>query len=768
MKKIVICIFTMIVFSMSQDMVVRVYTQSWRDVQKIFPKYHLDIAGARAGEWYDIVADRGTMDKIIASGLTYEVVVQSIAYQKERVRADYLSYDEVNDSLRQMTLNYPSICSLDSLPIPTYEGNWLYGVKISDNPYIEEDDEPGFLIDGLHHSREWACIPVVLFFADSILRSYNVVSSITDFINTTEIYCFPIINADGYLYDYPSAEMWRKNREPFGDTIGTDPNRNYGGCAGDIEGDWGAVDEYQATHYPSFETFCGAYVNSGDETKALTMYVKSHIINAYMSYHSHGELLMWPWGWTAQATPDAALYSQAGNHMANMIQRLGGGTYGRGSIYSAIYPVSGSSVDWVYSWCHWVGGISNLSYTAELGDWFYQPTGDLDFICRENFKALEYLAGFCDSIVLLTDGVVPPPVMYPLGNVDPNFTVYWHAKNPDDNHPTQWELVEFSNPSIIEDDLESGTNRWILDGFTLSTAQAHSGAHSFFSGSTSQMNHAVRTAHPYLVEPGDSVSFWCWYNLEEDYDVAVVEVSENTKEWFNLDTTRFNGNSGGWIRRAYSLEDWVGKSIYIRFRAMTDTYVLEDGFYVDDIYPLCFYTTIDTVASGIADTLYEFTGHPEGEYYFSVRGYNTAWGWGDYSCLEKTNVVVGITESEILDVGRVTPTLSLWPNPFYGTIDIRYQITEEVGSSSALRESSTFGREQKIVASIKIYDVAGKVVKTFPRLTHDSATQYGGLRTTHITWHGDDDFGRKVPAGIYFVRFEARDYKKIEKAILLK
>jgi len=634
MKRVIILFVAFAGIVFCQDMIVRVYSPSWEVLKRVSPKYELDIAGARAGEWYDIVVDQDMLNNIIASGLSYEVVIHSIAALKEQVRASYLSYDQITDSLQQMVANYPSICKFDSLPITTYEGRWIYGIKISDNPDIEEDDEPGYLIDGQHHSREWACHVTVLFFADSILSSYGVVSEITDIINTTEIYCFPVINADGYVYDYPSGNMWRKNREPFGGSIGTDPNRNYPGCAPDIEGDWGAVDEGQASHRPSNTLFCGAYANSGDETRALTLYAKAHTINAYMTYHSYAEKLMWPWGWTGDPAPDNALYASVGNTMADMIQRLSSGTYGRGPIYSAIYPVSGSSLDWFYSWCHWVEGISNLSYTTELGTSFYQPVGDLDFIVRENFDALLYLADFCDSIVLLCEGVVPPPEIYPADTVFSDFTLYWHAKNSDDNHPEYWELVELSNPSIIEDDLESGTERWLPDGFTISTSQVHSGTHSYFSGNSNNMNHAVKTVWPYLVQSGDSVTFWCWYDLEDDYDVAVAEVSENTKEWFNLDTTRFTGSSGGWLRRAYSLEDWVGKSVYFRFRSMTDGGTLGSGFYVDDISPVCLFADVDTISSSITDTSYYFTSHPVGDFYYYVKGYNTIWDWGDYSCLE--------------------------------------------------------------------------------------------------------------------------------------
>jgi hypothetical protein len=455
---------------------------------------------------------------------------------------------------------------------------------------------------------------------------------------------------------------------------------------------------------------------------------------------------MWPWGWTGQGTPDSVLHDQVGNYMANQVQSLYSGTYDRGPIYSAIYAVSGSSCDWFYSWSHWVGGRSHLSFTTELGTTFYQPVSDLDHIVHQNFKALKYLAGFCDSIVLLLDAVVPPPVIYPIGTVGINYTVVWHPINADDNHPTHWELVELANPSVIEDDLETGIERWQLQGFTLSTTQAHSGTNSFFSGNIDDMNHAVCTVHPYYVEAGDSVTFWCWYDLETNYDVAVVEVSENTKEWFNLDTTRFNGNSGGWVRQAYSLDDWLGKSVYIRFRAMTDPSILNEGFYVDDISPVCLFADVDTVSSSISDTLYNFTDHLSGDFYYMVRGNNAAWGWGDYSYLVRADVSLGTLEGELVGFKHSNPAIALLQNPF----------------TDVLRISYTLGSIEPGAARLHIYDAAGRLVKDL-----SARLSVNGDRSS-VVWDGRDESGRNLSSGVYFVRFAADSVILVEKAVVLK
>ncbi len=730
----------------AQDMIVRVYTPSWVELKRI-SETPLDIAAGRYGAWYDLVVNQEGLNKVIASGMPYEVMVYSLEYEKEKVRGAYLSYAEINDSLRNFSQNYPAICAFDSLPIPTYEGRWIYGVKISDNAHLTEEHEAKFAIDGCHHSREWATPQAVLFFADSLLRSYGNVPEITEIINTIEIFCFPVINVDGYVYDYPGAHWWRKNREPFGDTIGTDPNRNYGGaCNGELNGYWGGIEGWSASHNPSSDLFCGAYAYSGDEIHAYTTYIREHKITTGFSLHSYGEIIMYPWGYKPEGCPDSILYETKGNHMAAMMERLSGGTYFAGQSYFNPYPTNGNTRDWIYGYNKWVAGLSSLFYGAEIGTEFYQDPADLDFIALQVFKAAEYLAGFTDSLILIAEGFVPPPHIYPLGIVDKDFVVYWHARNSYDNHPTDWELVELSHPSIIQDSLESGTSGWILEGFTLSTDQSHSGSYSLFAGSENNLHHGARTAYPYLAQAEDSLTFWCWYNVQNNQDVAVVEVSENTKEWFALDD-RYSGNSGGWTRKSYSLAEWAGKSIYLRFRSMTDDNIVYSGFYVDDIYPVSFFENFDTISSSITDTSYQFTNHPDGIYYYYVRGRNTTYGWGDYSCLEKAEVGSGIAESRQPDFTHINPSVTITPNPSRDRVHIRWQLNND-------------GQGNDI--ALTIYNTAGRLIKAYSLHSCPSRPQ------SSLTWQCVDNYGRVVPGGVYFIHFKTDTFNTVEKVTLLR
>jgi hypothetical protein len=99
---------------------------------------------------------------------------------------------------------------------------------------------------------------------------------------------------------------------------------------------------------------------------------------------------------------------------------------------------------------------------------------------------------------------------------------------------------------------------------------------------------------------------------------------------------------------------------------------------------------------------------------------------------------------EIPGVLQITSSkLTLYPSIFTNGINIKLQVLK--------------GRQ----AALRVYDAAGRIVKHFDVSCHVSSHQT-------LAWQGCDDQGRRVPAGVYFVRFETDDYQKTEKAILLR
>jgi hypothetical protein len=93
-------------------------------------------------------------------------------------------------------------------------------------------------------------------------------------------------------------------------------------------------------------------------------------------------------------------------------------------------------------------------------------------------------------------------------------------------------------------------------------------------------------------------------------------------------------------------------------------------------------------------------------------------------------------------------SLSISPNPFNGKTDIRY----EIRGRAILKVTAV---------SVTIYDAAGLAICNLV----DGMKEPGHYQ---ITWDGHDHNGRKVPAGVYFVKLTTNYNQGIEKTVLLK
>jgi len=77
-----------------------------------------------------------------------------------------------------------------------------------------------------------------------------------------------------------------------------------------------------------------------------------------------------------------------------------------------------------------------------------------------------------------------------------------------------------------------------------------------------------------------------------------------------------------------------------------------------------------------------------------------------------------------------------------------------------LSTSISFSLPENCQISLKVYNIAGQMVKSF-------AAEYGAGSHT-ITWDGTNTKGETVASGIYFYRLVAGNYTCTKKMVLMK
>jgi hypothetical protein len=691
----------------------------------------IEIAGAKPGQSYDLMLDRSDFGIVQASGLPVTVIHDDIdVVGREAVlTGSYHTLAQIDSMMRYWATTYPSICRLESIG-PTYQNRWIYGVKIAS---AAAEGKPECLELGIVHAREWAAVEAARHFADTLVRFYSSDSGFHNFIDSHQLYVFVITNVDGYAYDHDSSGgsgySWRKNRQPFGSSIGCDPNRDFNGvCDGDRMADWGSlVNGSSTSHRPRDLTWFGARGAWGYEIDAISNWFKQHTVVACVSMHTYSELVLWPYG-TGALAPDSSYLKTLATAMASRMGKLGGGTYDpMQSNY--LYPTNCGSDDWFYGWGRNIGGFPCMSFTTELGTDFYQPTSDLDSIQHASFRGNLYLFQQADSIIAALEGMVPRPILAVMDSSSTgSYTIHWTPIRPEHNHPDRWELEELTGLSVVTDSMEASLSKWALQGASQSSTQKHSGTYSISLGNGNNIANYCMTRDPYPVQSGDSLKYWIWFNTENSYDVTVAEVSLEGKEWIQLHD-RFTGNSGGWLYKAYPLEPWVGKSVFIRFRYMTDDGTTGSGVYIDDVWPVPEFADRTVLSDSITDTLYNVTAESVGTYYYRVRGHNATWGWNDQGPLEDI-VVSGLAGTQEPTGKVVTSLLDVGPNPATGATRVGYALVRTG------------------VVSLNVYDATGRQVRNLV-----SGLLKAGLYAAN--WDGRDAVGRLVPAGVYYVRLSA-------------
>ncbi|MCW8822631.1 MAG: M14 family zinc carboxypeptidase [Ignavibacteriaceae bacterium] len=281
----------------------------------------------------------------------------------------YHTYQQIIDLADSLAGAFPSICKKFIYGY-SVQNRQCAALKISDNVDIDEP-EPEVLFDGGIHGDEIGGPENIIRFARDLCLQYGTDPTITDLINTREIWLYLMDNPDGRY------NMSRYNAN------GVDLNR-----------DWCYMwDAWGGSPGPCSQI----------ESKNLRSCMYDNQFVVHTSYHSGTEIISYPWSYRPNASPDQSQIHQ----LAGIYSSVSGYPslpYGQG--YNVMYPINGSTKDGNY------GMMGSVSWSIEISNSKQPPPNQIMQYYTWNYPSMiamiEYSGYGLEGIV--TDAASDEPV----------------------------------------------------------------------------------------------------------------------------------------------------------------------------------------------------------------------------------------------------------------------------------------------------------------------------------------------------------------------
>lgn len=154
---------------------------------------------------------------------------------------------------------------------------------------------------------------------------------------------------------------------------------------------------------------------------------------------------------------------------------------------------------------------------------------------------------------------------------------------------------------LLDEAATKGTNNDVIrvnlpDKVTAVVKPAE-GSHVYFSGSDNDLTNSMTQSVDLTGKSSAKLTFKASYDIEKSFDYAYVQASTDGKTWNNLKGNITNndnaeganmgngidGTSDGWVNAEFSLDDYTGKKVQLRYLYVTDAGYVSKGLYLDDI-----------------------------------------------------------------------------------------------------------------------------------------------------------------------------------------
>lgn len=316
----------------------------------------------------------------------------------------YETVEETFAEVDQLIASYPHLTELVDIgdSWQKQHNNAGYDLTVLKIGNKALSNPPILFIQSAMHAREYATAGLTLAFAKMLLENPENNPDIDWILQRHQVHILFQTNPDGRKIA-ETGKYQRKNTNENhcpSSTVGIDLNRNFsyrwntvlGGSSGDScsetfrgespasEPEIAALESYIRSIYPD--------VRGNNETDAAPTDTQG----LYLDIHSYGQLILWPFGHSAQLAPNHIGLEALGKKVAFF-----NGYYPEQAI--GLYPTDGTSDTLAYDEL----GVAHLTF--ELGSDFFQSCSEYNAkIKPDNLKALLYSAKVVQAPYLLTLG----------------------------------------------------------------------------------------------------------------------------------------------------------------------------------------------------------------------------------------------------------------------------------------------------------------------------------------------------------------------------
>jgi hypothetical protein len=289
----------------------------------------------------------------------------------------YRTVEETYADLAQIALDHPDLAEWIDIgdswekTIPGGPSGYdIYALALTNEgaPGIK----PTFYLMAAIHAREYATAELATRFAEYLVDNYGVDPDITWLLDHYQVHITPHANPDGRKIAEGGA-LWRKNTDDddgcfLSSLAGVDLNRN-------SSFKWGGLG---ASTSPCDQTYRGPSAASEPETAAVEAHLRSifpdqrgdadgdpapaDASGVFITLHSYGEWVLFPWGWTGTAAPNNTALETLGRKFGY----FNGYLVCQSGEPGCIYATSGTTDDFAY------GDLGVAAYTFELGNEFFE------------------------------------------------------------------------------------------------------------------------------------------------------------------------------------------------------------------------------------------------------------------------------------------------------------------------------------------------------------------------------------------------------------